>query len=250
VTIPKKSLTRSHPIRRASARAKIQAAHRANSPFLLQKTPPQEPQPQEPLAQEPKCYTVWHSSSRGQPLPFHSFDADYVERLRQGDFPTTQHFVGYFTQLIHVKLRSRLRSLPAIEDVRQETFTRVLLALHKGTIRQPERLGSYVNSMCNNVLRESYRSSQRDTPLEDEQGQDFPDKTVDLFGAYAAKQTKEKVRETLQELREKDRRLLQAIFLEERDKDEVCQELGVTRDHLRLLLYRAKLSFKSKYRKQ
>jgi RNA polymerase sigma-70 factor, ECF subfamily len=161
-----------------------------------------------------------------------------------------QHFVGYFTQLIHVKLRSRLRSLPAIEDVRQETFTRVLLALRDDKIRQPERLGAYVNSMCNNVLRESYRSSQRDTSLEDEQTQDFPDKTVDILGAYAAKQTKDKVRETLQELPEKDRRLLHEIFLEERDKDEVCREWGITRDYLRVLLYRAKLSFKSKYREQ
>jgi RNA polymerase sigma-70 factor (ECF subfamily) len=41
--------------------------------------------------------------------------------------------------------------------------------------------------------------------------------------------------------------VLRAIFFEERDKDEVCRELGITRDNLRLLLYRAKQKFKDLY---
>jgi RNA polymerase sigma-70 factor (ECF subfamily) len=183
-------------------------------------------------------------------LQFHSFDEPYIERLRAGDFRTQEHFVAYFGELIQLKLRSRLHSPQAIEDVRQETFVRVFAALrHEGKIRQPERLGSYVNSMCNNVLLEHYRSSQRDTPLEDEADQDLPDRTVDFVGAIAAKQLEEKVREILQEMPERDRRLLSGVFLEERDKDEVCRDFGVDRDYLRVLLHRAKLSFKSLYLK-
>jgi RNA polymerase sigma-70 factor (ECF subfamily) len=43
---------------------------------------------------------------------------------------------------------------------------------------------------------------------------------------------------------------LRAVFLEERDKDEVCTELGVDRDYLRVLLHRAKASFRAVYSKQ
>jgi len=183
-------------------------------------------------------------------LQFQTFDESYVERLREGDFRTQEHFVAYFSELIQLKLRSRLHSPQAIEDVRQETFARVFAALRsEGRIRQPERLGAFVNSLCNNVLLEYYRASQRDTSLEDEEDQDFPAKDVDIFGAVAAKQMGEKVREILEELPERDSRLLREIFIEERDKDDVCRDFGVDRDYLRVLLHRAKQSFKALYLK-
>jgi len=157
--------------------------------------------------------------------------------------------VAYFSELIQLKLRSRLRSPQAIEDVRQETFSRVFAALHGGKVRQPERLGAFVNSMCNNVLLEHYRASSRDSSLEDEDQEDFPAISVDLLGALAAKQLGEKIREILEEMPERDRRLLREVFLEERDKDAVCRDFGVDREYLRVLLFRAKQSFKSLYLK-
>jgi len=182
-------------------------------------------------------------------LQLQSFDESYVERLQAGDFRTQEHFVAYFSELIQLKLRSRLHSPQAIEDVRQETFTRVFAALRGGKIRQPERLGAFVNSMCNNVLLEHYRASSRDSSLDDEEQQDFPATNVDVLGAVAAKQMGEKIREILEEMPERDRRLLREIFLEERDKDDVCHDFGVDREYLRVLLHRAKQSFKSLYLK-
>lgn len=181
-------------------------------------------------------------------MQFHSFDESYLDRLRAGDFRTQEHFVAYFSELIQLKLRSRLHSPQAIEDVRQETFVRVFAALRsEGRIRQPERLGAFVNSLCNNVLLEHYRASQRGTSLEDEDEQDLPAVVVDLVGAVASKQMQDKVREILEDLPERERRLLREVFLEERDKDEVCREFGIDRDYLRVLLHRAKLAFKSLY---
>jgi RNA polymerase sigma-70 factor, ECF subfamily len=182
-------------------------------------------------------------------LLLESFDESYVERLQAGDFRTQEHFVAYFSELIQLKLRSRLNSPQAIEDVRQETFTRVFSALRGGKLRQPERLGSFVNSMCNNVLLEHYRASSRDSSLDDEEQQDFPAANVDVLGTIAAKQMGEKIREILEEMPERDRRLLREVFLEERDKDAVCSDFGVDREYLRVLLHRAKQSFKSLYLK-
>jgi RNA polymerase sigma-70 factor (ECF subfamily) len=183
-------------------------------------------------------------------LQFQPFDESYVERLRSGDFRTQEHFVAYFGELIQLKLRARLHTPQAIEDVRQETFVRVFTALRNpGGIRQPERLGPFVNSICNNVLMEHYRRVSHDTPLEDENDQDFPDPVIDVLGAIAARQMENKVRQILQEMSERDRSLIRSLFIEERDKDEVCRELGVDRDYLRVLLHRAKQSFKSLYLK-
>jgi RNA polymerase sigma-70 factor (ECF subfamily) len=70
-----------------------------------------------------------------------------------------------------------------------------------------------------------------------------------VLGAIANQQMAEKIREILEEMPERDRRLLREVFLEERDKDAVCKDFGVDREYLRVLLFRAKQSFKILYLK-
>jgi RNA polymerase sigma-70 factor, ECF subfamily len=182
-------------------------------------------------------------------LEFFSFDKGYVERLRDGDLLTEHHFVAYFEQLLRIKLRSRSLASDRVEDLRQETFIRVIAALRRdGGIRQPERFGAFVNSICNNVLLEYYRSSTKNTQLE-EVHMDIPDKVLDLEGMLVTKQASERVRQILDEMPSKDRHLLRAIFLEDKEKDAVCREFGVNRDYLRVLLHRAKDKFKALYEK-
>jgi RNA polymerase sigma-70 factor (ECF subfamily) len=178
-----------------------------------------------------------------------SFDAVYLQRLRDHDVVTEQHFVAYFSKLLLIKLRSRLRASQAVDDIRQETFVRVLKAVRaKDAIHQPERLGAFVNSICNNVLQEHYRSSGRGVPLE-EVSSEPPDPSIDLHRMLVTRQTAEQVRRVLAQLPEKDRQLLRAIFLEDKNKDEVCREFGVSRDYLRVLLHRAKQNFRAFYEK-
>lgn len=180
-------------------------------------------------------------------MQFFLFDEAYLNRLRARDFQTEQHFVAYFNKLLLIKLRSRLRSSSAVEDIRQETFVRVFKTVRsEGGIRNPGGLGAFVNSVCNNVLLEFYRSSSASTQ-DDEHIADRPDLTIDLDGMLVTSQTRERVREILARLPEKDRRLLRAIFFEERDKDEVCKDFGVDRDYLRVMLHRAKQNFRVIY---
>ncbi len=184
-------------------------------------------------------------------LQFHTFDAAYIARLRTGDLPTQDHFVAYFTVLLHIKLRSRLRSPQAVEDVSQETFARAFALLGKeGALRRPEALGAFLNSVCNNVLLEHYRQSSRTSPLEEEVQAELPAPEIDMVGMVAAGQLKAKVREILQEMPPRDRSLLKAVYLDEDDRDQVCREFGVDREYLRVLLFRAKQAFKTEYLKR
>jgi RNA polymerase sigma-70 factor (ECF subfamily) len=182
-------------------------------------------------------------------LQFHEFNESYLERLCSGDFRTESHFVAYFSELIQLKLRSRVKSPQAIEDLRQETFARVFATLRSQGIRQPERLGAFVNSVCNNVLLEHYRSARRENPIEEEEGANLPDPSLDVVAILSHKEMEQKVRQVLDGLSERDRRLLREVFLEERDKDAVCRDFGVDRDYLRVLLHRAKQAFKTAYLK-
>ncbi len=105
-------------------------------------------------------------------------------------------------------------------------FVRVLTLVRANQIREPERLGALVNSVCNNVLLEHYRAKGRNTSNIDEIQEDrFVAPENDRAGAES-REAQLLVRTILRELPDRDRRLLQLVLLEERDKDAVCAELG------------------------
>ena len=205
------------------------------------------------LAASPATAPVLHwqalPNTRGKYLQFQSFDSDYISRLQAGDHRTQEHFSAYFGALVKIKLGARVQSRETIEDLRQETFARFFGALRSGKILQPERLGAFVNSICNNVLMEYYRLAARNTPLEAEDESSLPASNIDLFRSMGTKETEQNVRVILEKLSERDRRVLREVFIEERDKDEVCRDFGVEREYLRVLLHRAKQAFKSTYLK-
>lgn len=222
------------------------SCRRAGLTLVKRKNPSSEPFNPTPTGVL-HCQTIYEP--RGRYLQFHSFDEAYLGRLESGDIRTQEHFSSYFGALIRIKLSSRLKSREAIEDLRQETFTRFFAALRGGKIFQPDRLGAFVNSICNNVLLEYYRASARSTPLEDEDEKNFPASDFDLIETLRTKEREKKVKDILEELSERDRRLLREVFLEERDKDDVCRDFGIDREYLRVLLHRAKQAFKAAYLK-
>lgn len=180
-------------------------------------------------------------------MELYAFDDDYVARLRDGDRWTEEHFLRYFSELLLIKLRSRLRTLQAIEDVRQEVFLRVVRALRSPEgLRDGRKLGAFVNSVCNNVLLESYRANSRTEALGEEHEQ-LPDGGEDIESALLSGEMHARVRRVLDRLAPKDQLLLKALFLEERDKDEVCRAFSVDRNYLRVLLHRAKEKFRTEY---
>lgn len=182
----------------------------------------------------------------GQDLP--RFDGDYLERLRKGDSDTERHFVSYFGELLRIKLRSRLRSRQLVEDASQETFLRVFKMLRFGEeIRQPERLGAYVNAVCNNVLQEMYRSEKRHPQVADPVIPLIEDEAPAAEDRMLIAERRALVRRVIDDLPERDRRLMRALFVEDRDKNGVCAEFAIDRDYLRVLLHRAKHRFWTLY---
>jgi RNA polymerase sigma-70 factor (ECF subfamily) len=173
-----------------------------------------------------------------------SFDAEYVRRLIDRDRHVEQHFTSYFGDLLRIKIGARLRSRDLMEDVRQETFARVFKALHANALEHPERLGAFVNSVCNNVLMETVRGESRAVPLPDDSHQ-LRDMKADTERDLVKREAKALIAQALDEMPPKDRELLKQLFLEEGDKDRICTEFGVNREYLRVLIHRAKLRLRA-----
>jgi RNA polymerase sigma-70 factor, ECF subfamily len=180
-------------------------------------------------------------------VEFHLFDADYVRLLAEGDPATESHFGTYFQKFIFLKLRSRRVTPEMIEDVQQETMLRVLKALRKGTgVTHPERFGSFVNSVSNNVLLEFHHKNSKHSSMEDDAPEPFDDR-VDLDAAIITKERKRAVAAVLDELSPKDREILRLVFFEDLDRTAICKRLNVEPDYLRVLLHRAKAKFETAY---
>lgn len=182
-------------------------------------------------------------------MNFQSFNGEYVRRLTEGDPQVSEHFTSYFGELLSLKLRVRVRSPQLAEDIKQETLLRVLQTLrNKGGIEHPERFGAFVNAVSNNVMLELLRGERRHDQLDE--GADPPDRSVDLDAPLVTGERKRHVAEVLAELPEKDRTLLRMVFLEEKDRADICREFKVDGEYLRVLLHRAKWRFRNLYSKR
>jgi RNA polymerase sigma-70 factor (ECF subfamily) len=183
--------------------------------------------------------------NRTHPLDRHPFDALYLERLRTGDAETERHFYAYFNDLIRLKVRARGLAA-ALDDIRQETMLRVLRTVRSADgLRDPGALGAFVNSVCGNVILETGRA--RKTSGAEPHAHESPDPGLDAEAQFLRDERTIAVRGVIDSLEPHDREVLAALFLEEQDRDRVCQRMGVTRDYLRVLVHRAKLAFTASY---
>lgn len=194
----------------------------------------------ESIACEPRRLALYYRVSRERGnVDRQVFDQDYVARLTRGDAEIERHFALYFGDLLLIKLRARVRSPQLVEDARQETLLRVLNVLrNKGGIEHPERLGAFVNSVCENVMRELFRSDGRFQQMP-ENAVEPTDEAASADSGFITSERKAAVRQVLGNLGDTDRRILRMLFLEERDKDEICRALHIDRDYLRVRVHRA-----------
>jgi RNA polymerase sigma-70 factor (ECF subfamily) len=116
----------------------------------------------------------------------------------------------------------------------------------RGGLKAAEHLGAFVNGVCNNVLFEIYRAGSRHEPMPEEL--DPVDESMpSIETGMIAAQDRLKVQRALAALPQKEQNLLRWLFFEERDKDDVCRELDIDRNYLRVMLHRAKSRFREQF---
>jgi RNA polymerase sigma-70 factor (ECF subfamily) len=170
------------------------------------------------------------------------FNAMYINSLRLGDPSTEDHFVSHFGPILFKRLRRKLRSTDQAHDLRQETFLRVLTLLRSEQgVRNPERFEILVLGVCNNVLLETYRQQKRLVQMAPEF--DLASHASGPDDYVIAGEAGNYVKKMMERLDTNDRAILQAVFLEEQDRDEICRRFNISRSYLRLLIYRAKKTF-------
>lgn len=176
------------------------------------------------------------------------FHALYVQELEKGNTDTTNHFLSYFRPRLKSFLRRNGVPIDSVEDLQQETLMRVLAALQVKGIRHPERLGGFVNAVCRNTLFELRRNASRYVELDDSM-HELRDTGLNPDAILLEREAAALVRRVLSRLSSRSQKLLRGLLTEQKSKAEICEELGVSKGHLRLLLYRAKREFVNRMNK-
>ncbi len=95
---------------------------------------------------------------------------------------------------------------------------------------------------------ESLRAATRHSQIP-EDFRELIDDSADPARQVVTSERKQIVARVLEALPPKDRELLRQVYFEERDKDEICKDLKVNGEYLRVLVHRAKVRFKDVLRK-
>jgi RNA polymerase sigma-70 factor (ECF subfamily) len=173
-----------------------------------------------------------------------SFDEKCLEALGEHDPSAEERLVSAFAEPVKCALRSRLRRSQTVEDATQETLFRVLKYFRQGkTLKSPQSLFAFVSSVSTNVSLELIRLDSRCKQL-DENAVDPADHRAGPERLTLENDTKRIIHSILGKLPKNDQRVLRSVCLEEADKDELCRELHTNRNHLRVVLHRARRRFK------
>jgi RNA polymerase sigma-70 factor, ECF subfamily len=173
------------------------------------------------------------------------FDEKFLQALAARNEDAENYLISHFSRLVQMALRSRLRSPELIQDAYQETFLRVLTYFRSGkTLENPASLPGFIHTVCRNIAMELLRGHTRHQQVPDDLAEPV-DRELNPESRMVTEELKRVVERLLRELPEKDRELLRRVFLEEEDKNSVCAEFKVDRGYLRVLLYRARLRFKT-----
>ena len=167
----------------------------------------------------------------------HVFDAQYLERLRNNDPATGQHFALYFATFLNWRLRIRFRDPEVLKDIRQETLRRVLEAICKGALRDPAKLESFVGAVSNNVVFEYWRAAKRGK--HEEIMFDIADGNSDPERDCRKLEVSVRLRAALETLSVRDQQVLRLMFFEGLGASEISALLRVTEAYVRVLIHRA-----------
>jgi RNA polymerase sigma factor (sigma-70 family) len=170
------------------------------------------------------------------------FDQGYLARLRSGDDETASHFNSYFRRMLRTKLWGRV-SWTWQEELIDEVMAVAIQKILSGEPRDAACLASYIRGICGNLAKKpKYNSYGVEINFDK-----LSDDALTVEEQMLAKERARIVRTVLITLKDRDRDVLVDLFYNELARSEVCDKYGVTREQLRLILFRARGRFQEQW---
>lgn len=172
-------------------------------------------------------------------------DAELVAKIQSGDTDSEAAlFERYSARVYYIALRDT-RSRQDAEDVRSETFLRVLQAIRGHQVRSPEALSGFILGTTRNVLKELFLRRKRSGTQEPPEAADAAVPSHEQN--FLDMEVKSAIAHTIERLRPREKALLRMHFYEELPTPEIARRTGIAPERVRLVKSRALKRFREFY---
>jgi RNA polymerase sigma-70 factor (ECF subfamily) len=127
-----------------------------------------------------------------------------------------------------------LRDESAAADLVQRVLLLTIEKLRAGSVRDPDRIASFVLGAARMTAREMRRGGHRELPLTPEMTE-----LQDLSHRPSEPLAREHLSRCLAELRERERSVLTLTYYQEQTAQEIAGSLGLKEGHVRVIRHRA-----------
>lgn len=172
---------------------------------------------------------------------------ELVARIRQGDASAETALYEKFSARVYFTALSETHSKDDAEDIRAETFLRVIQALRQDKLRSADALPSFIVGFALNVIREHIRQKYRADSLEDYEYDVASE--VSLESVFLDAETSRALEQAARQLKPREQQFLRMYYYDELSKEEIAQRLGINEERVRLVKSRALQSFRDIYKK-
>ncbi len=167
---------------------------------------------------------------------------ELVRRILLGDRHAETELVEKYQKTISFILHRKFWDKPFIDDVLQETFTAVIIAIREGKLREPKALPGFIRQTAFNIgyryLRNDYKH-QKDDDLDSTS--ELPDSNANLYDDIEKEDLLRFVRKAIEELPVKrDRKILIQFYYNGEGKADICKYLDISAEHFDRVIYRAR----------
>jgi len=174
--------------------------------------------------------------------------AEFVRRIIDGDPSAEEELVDRYKTGIAIIIRRIVTNDSVTEDLSQDTFLIALEKIRSGGVRQPERLSGFVCGVARNLAREHMRGmTNAKGQTEILHAADVRDPQPDQFERLLREEKARIVRQTIGELKPRDRDVITRFFLDEQDKSVICAELELTSQQFNSIISRALKRYRQLY---
>jgi len=190
------------------------------------------------------CARKNDSSNAGQTV-LSPTDTELVVKIQNGhNEAEAALYEKYSAKVYYLALRESKSSHDA-EDIRAETFLRVIQAVRSNQLRSVEALPAFILAVTRNVLRELYVSRRRT-------GETVPADETNLVAAshermFLDREVQLAIEKTIEKLKSRERTILHMCFYEELSTEEIARRMSIAPERVRLVKSRALKHFRELY---
>ena len=138
----------------------------------------------------------------------------------------------------------RVRDPEVAADILQDAAVTTLEKLRNGEIAHPENLGGYLYRVALNHLR-NHRRKDRSALSSSDALEELPAELDSDWEKIRGRQWASAARRMLEEMPvARDREVLVRFYLDDEDREKICQELQLSEEHFNRVIFRARNRFR------